>query len=66
MLWRKWGDLQDHRSPKSSITPLSALPGNGNKRNKRFTLGVNCFASTFAVGSLLKRALTLRTITELT
>ena len=46
--------------------PALCTPGKRKQTQKAFTLGVNCFASTFAVGSLLKRTLTLRTITELT
>ncbi|CAL8336064.1 unnamed protein product [Gadus morhua 'NCC'] len=39
------GDLQDHRSPKSSNTPLSALRGNGIQLHNRFTLGVEAVSS---------------------
>ena len=48
------GDLQDHRSPKSSNTPLSALRGNGIQLHNRFTLGVSCLLPR-SVSSLLKR-----------
>ena len=56
------GDLQDHRSPKSSNTPLSALRGNGIQLHNRFTLGVSCLLPR-SVSSLLNRTET--TITEL-